>query len=353
MAKEVDYILVGGGLAGACLAFQFLERRKTFAWFDTPSENRASAIAAGLFNPITNKVMNKSWDAHKFFNSLHDFYSRAEVRLGKKFFRPGPLYRPFVSAEEQNSWMVRSVAPEMKEFVRDIFAESRFGHHVDDPHGGIQVNRCGYLEVLTFIQSVKDAVKATQLYREERFVHNDIQKDEPLCYRDLITGKIVFCEGTAVQSNPIFNWVPVKSLKGETLEIKIGDRLEQLYNRGVYLVPLDNGHYKVGATYQHNVLPGTTAEGKKELIEKLDALLKLPYEVAAQDWGFRPTIIDRKPALGAHPEHSNLILFNALGTKGVSLAPHFSGVLADWLEGKIQLEKDVNISRFYALYSKF
>jgi glycine/D-amino acid oxidase-like deaminating enzyme len=67
----------------------------------------------------------------------------------------------------------------------------------------------------------------------------------------------------------------------------------------------------------------------------------------------RPTSPDRKPILGPHPEFENLVIFNGLGTKGVSLAPYFSDLLAAWLSGLGEIPQVVNIERFKSLYSKF
>jgi glycine/D-amino acid oxidase-like deaminating enzyme len=142
-------------------------------------------------------------------------------------------------------------------------------------------------------------------------------------------------------------------LKGETLTISLNEKPKAIFNRGVYIVPTQKDNlYTVGATYQpKDVTPGLTMEAKAELEEKLKALIKIPYRVDHQNWGIRPTTPDRRPMLGAHPAHKNVNIFNGLGTKGVSLAPYFSGVLADWIEGNSEIPWEVNIERFKALYS--
>ncbi len=84
----------------------------------------------------------------------------------------------------------------------------------------------------------------------------------------------------------------------------------------------------------------------------LKVLLKTPYKFISQDWGFRPTTPDRRPILGEHPDLKNVIIFNGLGTKGVSLAPYFSAQLANWLSGKAEIQPEVNIKRFKSLSSK-
>jgi glycine/D-amino acid oxidase-like deaminating enzyme len=339
-------------LAGACLALQLLLEGRSFVLFDQPSANRSTAIAAGLFNPITSKVMTKTWMADRLFDSLFAFYSRAVQQTGVDFFHPSPVYRPFVSVEEQNEWMARSSEPAMQRYVLDIATASRYGQ-VNDPHGGLLLNRCGYLDTRLFMEAIRGLASRSNCYVEAPFVYQDLQLGPTLVYRDWAARFVVFCEGTATRYNPWFSWLPVQPLKGETLEVTTPEPLELIYNRGVYVVPSAEGRYRVGATYQRSAAEGCTPAGRAELEDKLATLLRLPCQVLSQDWGHRPTVPDRKPILGAHPDHPNLVVFNGLGTKGVSLAPHFSGVLARWLAGTGQIEKDVNISRFYALYSKF
>ena len=70
-------------------------------------------------------------------------------------------------------------------------------------------------------------------------------------------------------------------------------------------------------------------------------------EVLEHEVGIRPTVIDRRPLLGKHPEFDNILIFNGLGTKGVMLAPYFAQHLVDFIEGNIlELEGEVNINRF-------
>ncbi|MEQ8425631.1 MAG: FAD-dependent oxidoreductase, partial [Cyclobacteriaceae bacterium] len=110
----------------------------------------------------------------------------------------------------------------------------------------------------------------------------------------------------------------------------------------------------VGATYDlTNLKNETTMEGKAELIQKAKDLLNFPFEVTHQDWGIRPSTIDRRPLIGEHPKSKNILIFNGLGTKGVSLAPYFSDQLASYLMGEGNLDKEANINRVKSLYSRF
>jgi glycine/D-amino acid oxidase-like deaminating enzyme len=78
--------------------------------------------------------------------------------------------------------------------------------------------------------------------------------------------------------------------------------------------------------------------------------MQFPYQIIGQEWGMRPTTADRRPVLGQHPEFNQLLVFNGLGTKGVSLAPYFSHTLVQWMEKGIPLHKAVDVTRYKLLY---
>lgn len=353
--KSVDYILIGQGLAGSSLGLRLLEQGKSFIVFDDPAANRGSIIAAGLFNPITGKLMTRTWMADKIFPEVHRFYSWAEKYMGHHFFYPQPIYRPFLSIEEQNEWMGKSAEHSLRGYVQEVFTRSRYGHQVNDPFGGILLKSCGYLDMPVFLDSVRNHLQASNAFLGEHFDETQLEvTSSGIRYRDIEASKIIFCNGTAIERSPLGASVPVRLLKGETLEIETMERLELIYNRGVYMVPMhQTNRYKVGATYEtRHLTPETTDAGRAELERKLKELLRVPFKVVAQDWGFRPTTPDRKPLLGSLPGYENVVIFNGLGTKGVSLAPYFSGHLLDWLSGKIEIQPEVNINRFKSLFSK-
>lgn len=341
--RHVDYIIVGFGIAGATLALQLRKRGFTVMIFDEPYEHQASRVAAGLFNPVTGKLMKRTWNADKLFPYLFDFYQEAERLTGSKFFHPMPICIPFASIAEQNDWMTSS---------EEVYTSSRYGEFIHDELGGVILKSSGYVDTVKYIDEVK------RFFMTERsFTYDDlIVNTSEIIYQSYHAKAIIFCEGIRVSNNPWFNWVPVRPLKGETVDIQLDKNLPFIFNRGVYVVPSDKGStnsWRVGATYDHDVSEGVTEAGQRELREKLDSLLAFSYTTTHHAWGIRPTTPDRRPILGPHPEHKNVLIFNGMGTKGVSLAPWSSGILSDHLAEGLQIKNDINISRFYALYSKF
>ncbi len=340
-----DYIIVGQGLAGSCLVLQLLKLKKRILVIDQFDEHSATQVAAGLFNPVTGRVMTKTWKADLLFPYLHNFYKDAERLTGETFFYSLPLYRPFISIEEQNEWMGKSAGSELTAYIDQVYTNPIEEAVVKNPFGGLSLKQCGYLDTVKFTQAVRRYISQNATLQEEAFdeaaltfQHSEVQ------YSSAQARRIIFCQGSKALSGKLFSWLPIRPLKGETLTIKTDPIISSIYNRGVYVVP---GIWKVGATYQGSDLTSSITEGARiELTEKLNELVAFPYEVTAQSWGIRPTTPDRKPILGPHPDIAEAVIFNGLGTKGVSLAPYFSGVLAASLENGAPINKEVDIDRY-------
>jgi glycine/D-amino acid oxidase-like deaminating enzyme len=349
--QPVDYILVGQGLAGSCLALQLLYRQKKIVVIDQPSPTSASRVAAGLFNPITGKVMEKTWLADDLFPYLEKFYRQAEAYTGSSFYHPMPLYRPFISIEEQNAWMGKSASADYEQYLEHIHLSTWHANEVHNPFGGLLLKRCGYLNTKNFIHAVRSTLRIQGALLEEFFDEDQLQFEaESVTYKGIGASSIVYCTGEQIRHSRNFSWLPIRALKGETLTISSPVSVNTIYNRGVYVVP---DIWKVGATYAKDDLrPEITEAGKTELVEKLNELIAFPYRITGQEWGFRPTTPDRRPLLGLHPKYTQLAVFNGLGTKGVSLAPYFSEIFTDWLENGSPLNNAADLNRYKSLYWK-
>jgi glycine oxidase len=312
---------------------------------DRKHENTATHVAAGLFNPITGRNMAKTWMADILFPYLHEFYKASEQLTANTFFHPMPLYRPFVSIEEQNEWMGKSANSSLSSFVETVHVSPIEAHQVQNNFGGVMIKQCGYVNTVKFSEAVRKYIQQANILLDEDFKEDElIIKNDAVQYLQYTAEKIIFCQGELSRLGKLFSWLPIRPLKGETLTISTSAPVSKIYNRGVYVVP---EIWKVGATYQFNdTVPAVTEEGLKELVTKLDELVCFPYSLVGQSWGMRPTTPDRKPILGPHPEHQSVVIFNGLGTKGVSLAPYFSKVLATWLEKRTPLNKEVDIHRY-------
>jgi len=348
LEQEYDYIIVGQGLAGSCLAIELREKGKTVLVFNNPNGNSSSRVAGGLINPITGRKMVLTWRASQLFPFLKEFYRNAEQKLESSFYHETPIYRPFISIEEQNEWQGKSVEANFKPFVKEVVTKSEKEQVVADPFGGLLLNGSGYLDTITFLEAVNSWLEKDGMLVNEKFDFNSLNFiGDEVVYRNIKAKKAILCNGVNITQSNYFKEVKFRPVKGEVLKIDINPTLNKVYNRGVFIMPR-NGSHTVGSNYNHKDLSWDTTEKARAEIElKLQSLLLKEYKVVDHKAGVRPSVSDRRPVIGKSSKNEQLVIFNGLGTKGVSLAPFFANQLASNLVNGTEIEKEVNVNRFY------
>lgn len=334
------------------LALHLLAAGQRVRVFDVPARNQCSAVAAGLFNPLTGKVMSLTWLAQEIFGYLPTFYAEMEKKMSTSFFHPQPIYRPFLSAPERTQWLQPEKLTPLAPFLEEVVSDSRWSAYANDPWGGLLLRSSGYVNTPAFLEATRHYLIAHSAFEPKMIDPARLKTEAQHVTYDAAwqARHIVFCPGHELP--PLFDWVPVRPLQGEILEVEAGPLPPVVFNRGVYVVPTTGGRFAVGATYTHGADASPTAAGRAWLESRLSALLRVPFRVVHHRAGIRPTSPDRRPLAGAHPAHPPVYLFTGLGTKGISLAPYFSKQLTAHLCGTGELSAAVNISRFYPLYSK-
>ena len=123
-------------------------------------------------------------------------------------------------------------------------------------------------------------------------------------------------------------------------------KLNTLLKGPVYVIPMGNDLYKIGASYKRgDASLKITSESREIVLRKLEKMILCDYKVVSQEVGIRPTTKDRRPLLGSPPGHPNKIFFNGLGTHGIMNAPFLSEILYNHLENGLELPKDMDIKR--------
>ncbi|WMJ75609.1 FAD-dependent oxidoreductase [Cytophagaceae bacterium ABcell3] len=352
--KKFDFVIAGQGLAGTVLGYTLEEKGASVYYVNQAKKTCSSSVAAGIFNPITGKKMVLTWSAEKLFPYLTRFYQNLEKHLGTSFFYPLPLIRPYASIEEQNYWEGRMSEKEIQKFVHSESIASSCNTYLHAPFGGFEIDMAGWVDLPVLLKSYYEKSLRHNIYEEGAFEYHDLKESDGGYQWNGVEAKgIIFCEGSASVENPFFNWLPFSLSRGDILTIE-SDELpsDKIVNKGgVFVVPIGGNKFRTGSTYErHFTDPGPSEKGKKEILEKLEKILKVPFTVIAHHSGVRPAVRDRRPLLGAHPERKNMYIFNGLGAKGVSLAPYFAEELTNLILFNKEPDIDVNIRRFYTLY---
>lgn len=350
----LDYIIVGSGLAGIAFSEIALQNNKTTLVVNNQSQN-SSRIAGGLYNPVILKRFSEVWQASEQLELLYNFYANLEKKLQIKLDHKLPLLRKFYSVEEQNNWFTASDKPNLSKFLSTNLITKKWDA-IPSPFNFGEVLYSGYVDTNLLVDSYKQFLINQNAYLEDTFDYSNlILENDFVVYKNLKAKRIVFAEGFGMLLNPFFNKLPLDGTKGELLLIKAPNlNLDVIMKSSIFVLPIGNDLYKVGATY--NWVDKTnipTEAAKKELIDNLKELITCDFEVIEHYAGVRPTVKDRRPLVGTHPVHKNLHVLNGLGTRGVMLAPAMAKNLYNHIENQIPLDKNIDILRIKNFVSSF
>lgn len=345
--KDLDYIIIGCGLASIAFCEQLRANNKSFVVFDDKSQ-KSSIVAAGLYNPVILKRFSAVWKSKEQLELALPMYSKIEKELNIEVDYKLRILRRFTSIQEQNKWFSASDKPNLEEFLSTQLIQNT-NSKIDAPFGFGEVLHAGRIDTETLISGYKDFLKKTNVLQEKTFQYEALKfKIDAVHYKDYKTSKIIFAEGFGVKRNPFFKTIPLTGSKGEILTIKAPElKIDYAIKSSVFVIPLGNDLYNVGSTYNNEDKSNIpTEKAKEELLLKVKTFLKCDFDIINHLAGVRPTVKDRRPLVGQHTEHKNLYVLNGLGTRGVMIAPYIAKQLFQYIENDTELDKEINIKRF-------
>jgi len=347
----IDYIIVGAGLSGIAVAEELLKAGKKIKVYENHSQ-ASSTVAGGIYNPVILKRFTLAWKADEQLEIALPFYKELEEKLNISIVQPMPIYRRFNSIEEQNNWFEATDKPSTGKFL-DPNLVSSINSCIPSDHSFGKVNHTGIINTELLLSHFRHYLLSFKGIEKEEFEHDLLHIREEGCeYKGIHAKGIIFCEGYGMKKNPFFNCLPLHGNKGEYIIIKAEKlKLEVAVKSSVFILPLGNDHYKVGATYDNKDTSAQPTENSKEyLLDKLKAFLKCDFEVVNQVAGIRPATPDRKPLVGEHPNYKNVYCCNGFGSRGVLIAPTIAKQLVkNLLEAEI-LPDEININRYQSYF---
>jgi glycine/D-amino acid oxidase-like deaminating enzyme len=342
------YLIVGQGLAGTLLAFSLLEKGEEVLIADDYAHASASQVAAGMWNPVTFKRLAASWLVQEMLEEMNHTFRKLEERLQTSFFHSLPVARIFSSIQDANFWDEKSDHPEVGRYL-SARSNSSVQENFNAPFGNSEVNECGWLNVPLFREASKNF-----FLQHENFIDESVEENEVLFHENGVRwkekefDKIILCNGIGVNQ-----WTGLEKLElipnhGQVLDLHIENlEIDSIVNFGQFLLPYGNEKFRLGATYDWNVVPDVpTKEAREFLLSELKARLNNNIIVESHKTGYRPTTRDRRPIIGFAELNEKLGVFGGLGSKGVLLAPYFSKLFATVLTEGMEIPKEVNAARF-------
>ncbi|WP_165871396.1 NAD(P)/FAD-dependent oxidoreductase [Flaviaesturariibacter flavus] len=345
---NVDYLIVGQGIAGTMLAWFLHLEGKSFAVIDNGADVTASKVAAGIINPVTGRRYHTTWKA----DELHPFalktYSELGTHFNTHYIFSKDIIEFFPSADARNIFIEKVQAGNT--YMDAYPDQNRFNGQVNYDFGCGRIAPAYVTSLGLLLADMRRWLRSENRLVESAFETGALQlTGDGVRYEAINAGKVIFCEGASGAENPWFRLLPWALNKGEALIIECRDlEQEHLMKKGFLLAPLPVQHtFWAGSNYAwEGLTEGPTEAFRTRTSALLDAMLKLPYSILAHKAAVRPATVERRPFVGLHPLHPQIGILNGLGTKGTSLAPYFAQQLLRHLTHGSPLTPEADVNRF-------
>lgn len=347
MPKQVDYLIIGQGLAGSLLGWELIQHGCTIHLIDNQKEN-ASQIAAGLINPVTGMRLVKNQFIDTLLPCAKQTYQTLSRFFHQDFYIEKSMLRIVRNNKEYLSYQKRIQDPAYLDYLSPELKPAPDSIHA--PLGLIQQKQTAYLLTQKLLASLKHYFQEQQCYQACQFDYQALQNQNGISWQDIHAKKIIFCEGYQAITNPWFSYLPFQLAKGEILTLTAEQALiPEMLNYGHWFIPLDQYRFRTGASFENTILDTQpSAQAKQQLLDTLrhtyPALSSARLD--KQQANIRPTTLDKAPFIGQHPQYPNITIFNGFGAKGSLQIPYYSQHFAQHLLNQSPLSPVVHCQRY-------
>lgn len=342
---QVDFLIIGQGLAGSLLARELRRRGRSVHVVDDGWKSASSQVAAGLMTPLTGRrfTLTKPYPA---------LFAQAEATLtALGVFRARAVYRMFVDDEQRAKGLKRTECPSCQPFIAQVTAtRGELDPALTDDFGGALM-KGAWVDLPQLLADTRRELETAGAFTTAAFAPEDVVPTPTgLTWGSIEAGAIIYCDGYRSAQRGPFQYLPWQPAKGEalTLRASVADK-PFILNREGWALPLGQGVWRTGTNWQWNQLDEQPTEPQKEkLLRRFRSYFaqEIEVEVTAHVAGVRPCTADNHPFMGQHPTAPRTYLFNGMGPRGTVWAPAMATEMGAYLCGEGALRPECNLSRF-------
>ena len=352
-------VVVGRGLAGALVAWRFMQRGCRVEWWGDGTHS-ASRVAAGMFNPVSFRRVVEVWNAGAHMAAMRQTLGELEDALGLKLLHDVPVAKVFANEDYRSTWDDRwpqqhgvcqwaSRGEELAEAGIEV---------LQGPSGVGRVHASGWVDVPALLDGM-----------ERHFSDQGLLQDRTWSVKDGLpegADAVVDCRGVGAAEELAQVGVTVNPNHGDVLTLSTPltgpgalDTAGHTVNNGKWLLPTEvkegRQWWRLGATYSwHRTKPTPNAMAADELRDHMTKALDeegaealRAAQLEAHQAGLRPASPDRRPTVGPWPgQPKGILMLNGLGTRGVLVGPAMATHLVNWWLDGVNLPPEVQASRF-------
>ena len=335
-----DILIIGQGLAGTATAWEAQRRGLSVRIADPHETQGASWVASGLYNPLVLKRRTLVWHAHAMMEMLLPHYQFALSHLPGEYLHPLPIVHRIHDAGEENAWTGLLADDRFAPFLKDV--SPNLTPFVSGA-GVLATQQTGWLNVPPYLADSRAYFESSGCFIKADVSPEDIHPSgSNYRWKEWEFKHILWANGIANHRlKALF-----RPTKGEVLTVSIpGLNETRILHGSIFLIPLGNNTYRLGATYaplgEGSLL---TEEGKNHLLQQAEELIGLKPVVLEHQAGIRANTKDRRP-LGGRDENGHWHV-NGLGSRGVLISPWLAARVLDETQGIHTLPPEANLQRF-------
>jgi glycine oxidase len=337
-------LILGHGLAGACVAWQLHWRGLSFCVVDEDAEVTSSKIAAGLLTPITGMRIALSPNHAEELLSCIRFYRRAQQELDQRFLHVRSHVRVLRSEKERLLWEKRQREAAVQRFASGL--KQPLGECYAARGDAFQMQQGGWVNTADFL-----AASRRLWLQQERWQTAQLEPEQIPCgsggwnWQGQTWDYVIDCRGWVAGRSARWDWLPWESMKGSILDLKadLGDE-RRILHHGCWIVPQGYGRLRAGATYSRDLRAPFLADEAQvdDLRREISQNLTVPWEVTTVRTAVRPILARQRIVAGRHPGNERLAVLNGLGSKGALRAPGLAQLLIRHLAEGARLPADLD-----------
>jgi len=351
----MDYIIIGQGICGTFLSWNLLKAGKKIFVIDEPQNFSSTKVASGIINPVTGRRVVTTWMIEELLSFAWDAYTAIGNDIGETIIEQKNTIAFPPSAQMLEIYQKR--ANEANTFVQRFEKDRKQLHdYFNFIFPAYTINPTYLIYLHPLLNGWRKKLIESNGLLEERF--DDAQLivyNNSVEYKNIKAEKIIFCNGMNTFQNPYWKNLPYVFNKGQALIADIPSLCaNNIYKYGaVTVAPWYSNLWWIGSSYENDFETTEPTEAfYKSTVASLKNILKIPFTIKDHFAALRPAVIERRPFVGLHPNHSSIGIFNGMGTKGCSLAPYFARQLTRHLVNGVPIDSLADVRRFHRLLSK-
>lgn len=320
---------------------------------DQPQPFSASAVAAGIVNPVTGRRIVKTWMIDELLPYVQQRYQEIGHSLQIDCIGQRNIIDFFPTPQMKLAFDERFASD--TQYLSRPTDQNKWRAYFSYDFGAGEIQPCYLVNLPLLLPVYRKQLEQQGQLRTELFEIKQLTlSEDAVSYQDITAAKIIFCDGTAGNNNPYFKNLPFAPNKGEILLVQIpGLSSTNIYKKGINLVPWKEEVFWMGSSYEWAFMDPYPSElFRKKSVAVLSEWVKIPFTIIDHWAAVRPATLERRPFAGLHPLYRQIGILNGMGTKGCSLAPYFAEQMMNLLLHDRSLHPEASIGRFKGILGR-